>query len=200
MGMPAPSPILPDRSRRDWTVEQLHALPDDGNRYEIVDGALLVTPAPSWLHQGAVGELYVLLSEYARRHGLHCVMAPADVAFSRTSVVEPDVFVTRRRIDGAIPRDFDDVRHLVLAVEVLSPSSMRADRHVKRRLYQREGVEEYWIVDTAHRVVERWRARDEDPEVLGASLAWAPREGAEPLVLDLVGYFRRVHGDEGVAP
>ena len=46
MGMPAPSPILPDRSRRDWTVEQLHALPDDGNRYEIVDGALLVTPAP----------------------------------------------------------------------------------------------------------------------------------------------------------
>ena len=196
MGMPASTPILPDRSRHDWTVEQLHALPDDGNRYEVVDGELLVTPAPSWLHQGAVGELYVLLREYARQHGLHCVMAPADVAFSRTDVVEPDVFVTPRRIDGALPRDFDDVRHLVLAVEVLSPSSIRADRHVKRRLYQRERVDEYWVVDASHRVVERWRPETEVPDVLAESLAWAPAAGAEPLVIDLAAYFRRVHGEE----
>ncbi|MCC6930758.1 MAG: Uma2 family endonuclease [Gemmatimonadaceae bacterium] len=197
--MPAPSPILPDRSRRDWTAEQLHALPDDGNRYEVVDGELLVTPAPSWRHQGAVGELYVLLREYAHRHALHCMIAPAEVPFSRTTVVEPDVFVTPRRADGAPPREFSDVRRLVLAVEVLSPTSLRADRHVKRRLYQREGVEEYWIVDTEHRVIERWCPGTEIPDVLAESLAWSPMPDEEPLVIDLVAYFRRVHGEETAA-
>ncbi len=59
--MPASSPIVPDTSRRDWTVEERNALPDDGKRYEVVDGALLVTPAPSWRHQDAALELAVLL-------------------------------------------------------------------------------------------------------------------------------------------
>jgi len=51
MRMPAPPPLVPDTSRRDWTVEELQLLPDDGNRYELVDGQLLVTPAPTWTHQ-----------------------------------------------------------------------------------------------------------------------------------------------------
>ncbi|MBK8058281.1 MAG: Uma2 family endonuclease [Gemmatimonadetes bacterium] len=91
--MPASSPIVPDISRRDWTVEERNALPDDGNRYEVVDGELLVTPAPTWRHQNAALELAVTLKAYAERRGLQCMIAPADVTFSPRRVVEPDVFV-----------------------------------------------------------------------------------------------------------
>ncbi len=91
------------------------------------------------------------------------------------------------------------MRHLVLAVEVISPSSIRADRYIKRRLYQEEGVEEYWIVEPSMRVVERWRPADEEPEVVAQSLEWRTRQAGEPLVVDLAAYFRRVHGEDGGA-
>ena len=83
---------------------------------------------------------------------------------------------------------------LLLAVEILSPSSARADRYVKRQLYQSEGVPEYWIVDPASRFIERWRPGDDEPEVLTEVLRWAPVEGREALVVDLVGYFAAVGG------
>ena len=191
-------PLLPDRTRRDWTADELRALPDDGNRYEIVDGELLVTPAPSLVHQDAVGELFLLLAPYARRNDLHCILAPAEVRFSPNRVVQPDVFVVPF-IGGRKPARLDDVHRLILAVEVLSPSSARADRHSKRHLYQSQSVPEYWIVDPANRFVERWRPGDDAPEVLLDSLTWTPREGGEPLVIDLAAYFRRVHGEDGGA-
>jgi len=191
--MPAPSPLVPDTSRRDWTADELELLPDDGNRYEIVDGELLVTPAPSWTHQGAAFELAVTLKSYAELQGLQCILAPADVTFSPSRVVEPDVFVVPL-VDGRPAARFEDVGRLVLAVEVLSPSTARADRQVKRRLYQSQGVPEYWIVDADVRLVERWRPGDAEPAMLRESLAWQPREGVEPLVIDLTGYFRKVVG------
>ena len=195
MAMPAPLSITPDRSRRDWTAEELALLPDDGNRYEIVDGELLVTPAPTWTHQGAAGALYRLISAYAEPLGLFCLIAPADVAFSRRTVVEPDVFVVPRRDDGALPRDFREAGRLMLAVEILSPSSARADRFVKRAAYLANGVPDYWIVDTANRFVERWRPGDETPEVLVDTLAWQPVTDMPPLVIELSAYFRQVHGE-----
>ena len=123
MAMPVPPPLVPDTSRRDWTVDELALLPDDGNRYEIVDGELLVTPAPSWTHQEAAGLLYRRLSAYVEPLGMYCLIAPADVPLSRRTVVEPDVFVVPRRGDGALPHDFSEARQLTLAVEILSPSS-----------------------------------------------------------------------------
>lgn len=194
MVMPARPLLVPDTSRRDWTAGELALLPRDGNRYEIVDGELLVTPAPSWTHQGAVGELFVMLRSYARGLGLHCLIAPADVLFSRTTVVQPDLFVVPLRSDGSIPLDFAQAGRLLLAVEVLSPSTARADRQVKRAAYQSEGVPEYWIVDPTNRFVERWRPGDDEPEVLVESLAWQPREGVPQLVIDLREYFGRVNG------
>jgi len=194
MVMPAPPSLVPDTSRRDWTVEELALLPEDGNRYEIVDGELLVTPAPSWTHQEAVAVLVELLRPFARRHGLHCIFAPADVPFSRTTVVEPDLFVVPLLPNGSRPRDFAEAGRLLLAVEVLSPSSMLADRFVKRVAYLANGVPDYWVVDTANGLVERWRPGEEDPEVLLESLEWAPRDGEEPLVIDLPAYFRGVLG------
>ncbi len=193
MAMPAPSSILPDVTRRNWTVEERNALPDDGNRYEVVDGELLVTPAPSWLHQRAVRELSVRLQTFAEGLGLECIFAPADVTFSPRRVAEPDVFIVPL-VDGRPAARFEEVGRLVLAVEVLSPFSVRADRDVKRRLYQSEGVPEYWIVDPANRFVERWRPDDDAPEILIEALTWQPREGVSPLLIDLPAYFSRVHG------
>ena len=194
MAMPALPPLLPDRSRRDWTVDEVRALPDDGNRYEVIDGELFVTPAPSWLHQQAAMEFLFLVRPYAHRCALDCYIAPAEVAFSPRRSVEPDLFVVPR-MDGRRATHFEEVQRLVLAVEVISPSSARADRYRKRHLYQSEDVPEYWIVDPDARFVERWRPGDDAPEIVVESLAWAPRENVEPLVIDLAGYFRRVHGE-----
>jgi Uma2 family endonuclease len=195
MAMPAFTPPALDRSRRDWTVEEVRALPDDGNRYEVIDGELFVTPAPSWLHQHAAIELCLLVRPFADSCGLDCILPPAEVAFSRRRSVEPDLFVVPR-IDGRRATHFDEVKRLVLAAEVISPSTARSDRYKKRHLYQSEGVPEYWIVDPGARFVERWRPGDEEPEILIESLAWAPGDGVEPLVIDLPAYFRRVHRDD----
>ena len=194
MAMPASPPLLPDRSRRDWTVDEVRALPDDGNRYEVIDGDLLVTPAPSWLHQQAAMEFLFLVRPYAHRCALDCYIAPAEVAFSPRRSVEPDLFVVPR-MDGRRATHFEEVQRLVLAVEVISPSSARADRYRKRHLYQSEDVPEYWIVDPDARFVERWRPGDDAPEILVESLAWTPQEDVEPLVIDVAALFRRVHGE-----
>ena len=194
MAMPASPPLLPDRSRRDWTVDEVRALPDDGNRYEVIDGELFVTPAPSWLHQQAAMEFLFLVRPYAHRCALDCYIAPAEVAFSPRRSVEPDLFVVPR-MDGRRATHFEEVQRLVLAVEVISPSTARADRYRKRHLYQSEDVPEYWIVDPDARFVERWRPGDDAPEILVESLAWTPQEDVEPLVIDLAALFRRVHGE-----
>ena len=77
---------------------------------------------------------------------------------------------------------------------ILSPSTARADRHVKRRLYQRERVPEYWIVDVDARLIERWRPEDERPEILAEQLEWRPDPAHPPLTIDLPAYFRDVTG------
>ena len=83
----------------------------------------------------------------------------------------------------------------MLAVEVLSPSTARADRQVKRRLFQRQGVAEYWIVDLDARLIERWRPDDERPELLAETLVWQPPSEAEPLEIDLPRFFGEVMGE-----
>lgn len=192
--MAMPAPVLPDTTRRDWIVEEVNALPDDGNRYEVIDGELFVTPAPSEMHQDAVGELYLQLRAYADPLNLHVFFAPTAVTFSARREVQPDLLVLPT-LDGARARAFRDVRRLALAVEVLSPSTTRADRYVKRRVFASEGVPEYWIVDPAMRLIERWRPGDEEPEVLLDALAWQPASDVAPLMIDLRAYFRAVHGE-----
>ena len=178
-----------------WTVEEVRALPDDGNRYELVDGELLVTPAPSWRHGDAVLALVRALDRYVAAHAIgHLKIAPQDVTWGRRTVVEPDLFVVPL-VEGRRPRTWEEVGRLLLAVEVLSPSSAHADRVVKRRLYQREGVPEYWLVDVDARVVERWRPADERPELLTDALEWRPDPAHPVLVVDLAAYFAEVTGE-----
>lgn len=145
-----------------WTYEDYLDFPDDGKRYEIVDGEVYVTPAPLIRHQGIVGWLFVRMYEHVREHGGGRVfVAPVDVVLSPTDVVEPDVVfvadadthrITRANIQGPP----------TLAVEVLSDP--RHDRVRKRRLYARFGVVEYWLVDPDGERVEVYRlAGDQYP-------------------------------------
>lgn len=130
---------------RDLDLEDLLATPDDGNRYEVLDGALVVTPPPGTTHQDAVLELAVLVRHAARARGLHTFVAPVAWRISPGQVPEPDLLVvapeaiTERAIT-APP---------VLVVEVLSPSNRGRDLSEKRRIYADGGATWYWIVDPA---------------------------------------------------
>ena len=178
--------------RTDWTVEMLAKLPDDGCRHEVIDGELFVTLAPSYLHQRAIAGLFRLIEPYAEQVGLDTLFAPVAVTFSEQREVQPDVLVIPKRADGHRATRFSDVGRLILAVEVLSPSTERVDRREKRRLYGQESVAEYWIVDTSARCFERWRPESELPEVLGNTISWQPLPSHEPLQIDLIAYFRRL--------
>lgn len=185
MGMPATTPIR-------WTAEMVRALPSDRNRYEVIDGELYVTPSPALRHQYAAGELYYLLRLYLSEHPIaQAVSAPSDVEFDWQNMVEPDVFVLPL-VKGRRPRSVEEAESLLLAVEVLSPSSARSDRNSKRKLYQRFRVPQYWIVDLDARVVERWRPDDERPEILTDAVDWQPDAIRPPFVVDLPAFFARV--------
>lgn len=190
MGMPA----LLDP---EWTADLVRSLPDDGNRYEVLDGELCVTPAPASRHQAVVEELFVTLRTWAHhRKAARVRLSPADIEFSPRRLLQPDLYAIPWT-DRA-PSDWSESRALVLAVEVLSPATARADRHRKRRIYQSERVDEYWIVDPEARLVERWRPDDERPEIIADILRWSPLE-SESLELDLTGFFRTALGDESTA-
>ena len=130
---------------------------------------------------------------YVIAASMQILVAPSAVRFSPRREVQPDLLV-RPLVNGKRARSFREVARLELAVEILSPSTTRADRYQKRELYQSEQVPEYWIIDLASRLVERWRPDDTAPEELLESLSWQPRAEMAPLVIDLVEYFRVVHG------
>jgi Uma2 family endonuclease len=187
MGMPAVEP-------RRWTAAEVQALPEEpGKRFECVDGALLVSRSPSRAHQIALALLMTALTDYARRDNRALVLpAPLDYVLDPFTVVQPDITVVPTPA-GRAPRRDEESEPPVLFVEVLSPGTARYDRVVKRSRYQREGVE-YWIVDVEARLIERWTA-DERPEVLTERLTWRLGGHPDEFVLDVPGYFARVHGE-----
>ena len=175
-----------------WTVADLAGLPDDGQRYEVIDGELFVTPAPSLRHQDAIAALHLLLAPYVAKERIgHLVFAPADVTFSPRRGVQPDLFVASL-VNGRRPRESSEIRGLLLAVEVLSPSSVRADRVVKRALYRDEGVAEYWLIDLDARAVERSTPADSKVKIIAETLSWRPKVAASPLTIDLKRYFAEI--------
>jgi Uma2 family endonuclease len=178
----------------EWTVDMVRALPDDGNRYEVIDGELFVTLSPSLMHQNAVLELALLVAPYVREHAVgRAVISPADVlVYGPRKFVQPDLFVVPL-VNDAPARAWTEVGRLLLTVEVLSPSTERTDRGRKRRVYKEKGVPEYWIIDTDARTVERYRP-DDSFEIVAESLDWRPEHDVTPLMIDLPAYFDRVHG------
>jgi len=175
-----------------WTVDMVQALPDDGQRYEVIDGELFVTPSPSARHQDAVLCLAVRIKRYLGGHRVgHVFVAPGDVEFDGRNLVQPDVFVVPLVSDRA-PESWDKAGRPLLAVEIVSPSSGAADRVRKRDLYRRQGIPEYWIVDLDARVIERWRPGDERPEILSERISWQPEGAAEPLTIELPEFWGEV--------
>lgn len=140
---------------RALTRSDLDAMPDDGHRYELIDGTLIVTPAPSRRHQTVSFRLGVVL-DAACPKDLQVLAAPFDVALADDTVVQPDLLV-------ALRSDFTE-RDLpvapLLAIEVLSPSTRRVDLTLKRSRYEAAGCPSYWVVDPDGPSLTAWELRD----------------------------------------
>jgi Uma2 family endonuclease len=158
---------------RPLTRADLQKMPDDGHRYELLDGVLLVSPAPRPLHQRAVGRVYRLLLD-ACPADCEVFVAPLDVVLADDSVLEPDVVVARQ-VDVT---EQDVSGPPVLAVEVLSPSTRRVDLLLKRSRFEAAGVPAYWVVDPDEPSVIAWTLR------AGVYVEAGRARGAEPLTLD----------------
>jgi Uma2 family endonuclease len=188
VGMPAQ--VAPPRR---WTLDEFYRERDAapaGDRWELVDGEVLVTPSPHWSHQRTDFQLGMLLAAYVRSQRIGEVfLPPLDVLLEPKLVLQPDILVVP---NGLLLKRSDVVSRLLLAVEILSPSSARHDRIRKRPVYQRNRVPEYWVVDDQSRSVERWRPDDKRSELISAVLEWHPDGATEPFVLDLPEFFAEV--------
>lgn len=137
---------------RPLTAADLEAMPDDGHRYELIDGTLIVTPSPAVPHQRIVGNLYMALRAHAPQH-LEVMLAPLDITVSEFTVLQPDLLVAGR--EALVGRKM--VGLPVLAVEVLSPSTRLIDLNLKKAAFERAGVECYWVVDPDSPAVTVWQ-------------------------------------------
>ncbi|MBV9881077.1 MAG: Uma2 family endonuclease [Gemmatirosa sp.] len=178
------------------TADMVRALIDEERawpRYETLYGELVVTPSPRIPHQEIAGELFGELRAYLQRERIgKAFTAPADISWGRTDVlVQPDVFVVP--IDDArAARAADDwavIRHLLLAVEILSPSTARRDRFAKRRLYQQQGVPLYWVLDADDRSAAVWTPEAELPQVERERLVWHPAGASTSFTVALAALY-----------
>jgi Uma2 family endonuclease len=188
--------VMASKARR-WTAVAVRDLIQEDRawpRYEVVDGEMLVTPAPSWQHQATVVSLVIRLQPYVDAWSLGRVFtSPADIEFNDATLVQPDVFVVYP-FDGRTAKSWKEVGKLMLAIEIVSPSSRKTDRFTKRLLFQRDRIHEYWIVDLDRREVERWRSDDPHPERSTQALPWHPPGAAQPLTIDLPAMFDEIVG------
>ena len=175
-----------------WTADMARRLPDDGNRYEVVYGELLVTPAPRPWHQTLVLRLAAALQAYLEQHsgiGIAFV-SPADISWGDDVLLQPDAFVAP--VEQARGLDWRGIRDLLLVAEVLSPTTPRHDRFTKRRRYQEAGIPLYWIVDGDAWQVEVWTPDDAFPRIERDRLQWQPEGAGAPFTLLLEELFRPI--------
>ncbi|MBA4071755.1 MAG: hypothetical protein C0497_07975 [Gemmatimonas sp.] len=185
MGMPA-------TTDRYWVPADLEQFPEgDGCKYECIDGELLVTPAPRFDHGHALQCLALALTA--------AIGSPKRVFYGvlglrpePNAVVEPDLMVFRDPMSRRTK--LDDTAGVAVLVEVLSPSTAKRDRGIKRRFYQRARIAEYWIVDLESRLVERWRPDDARPQVLHNDLTWVDSATDTECHIDLAAFFDEVCG------
>jgi Uma2 family endonuclease len=163
----------------------LHALPDDGNKYELVRGELFVTPAPTTGHEGILARLSAILTPYVLAQRLGLVYHPRSVVRFQGSEAEPDLMVRASLSPGM---SWDHAPTPTLVVEVASPTTYRRDRKQKRSLYLDAGVAEYWIVDGDARTFTV--VRPDQPDAVERDVVrWHPAAASEPLLVPLVDVF-----------
>lgn len=179
--------IMGMAATRAWTVAMLDALPDDGQRYELIDGVLHVTPAPSDVHQLVAAAFHRRLHDFLRPTSLgRAMISPADVrkADRTRNRVQPDVFAVRL-IDHKRPPYPYAIADVLLAIEIESPGNPLYDYHTKRELYLGNGVAEYWVVNPEARIVSRFRSRDDPGEVFSKRISWQPADIQSVMEIDL---------------
>ncbi|MGH8569617.1 MAG: Uma2 family endonuclease, partial [Gammaproteobacteria bacterium] len=161
-----------------WTLEELHSLPDDGNKYELVRGELFVTPPPTGGHETILARLTRILEPFVRAQKLGLVYHPRAVVRFEGSEVEPDLMVREPPPGPDLVWERWPVPLLV--VEVLSDSTRRRDRGHKRTFYLDVGVAEYWIVDPEQRTISA--VRPEQDDLVGREqFSWIPAGADQPL-------------------
>ena len=167
-----------------WSLEELHSLPDDGNKYELIHGELFVTPAPTMSHETILARLTRVLDPYVARHGLGYVFHPRAVVRLRPrSEVEPDLYVSH---PGS---SYDDAPIPSLVVEVHSPYTRRRDQEQKRRFYLEDvKVPEYWMVDPKRRTITVARPGHPDMDC-DMQVSWRPAGADEALTVDVQSLF-----------
>lgn len=171
--------VMP-REYAEWTVDDLERLPDDGLRYELLDGILLVSPAPSRTHQRAAFNLGIVLHQRCP-DVMEVVAAPLDWQPDTRTSLEPDVMVLSDRDLTTSVAD-----SMVLAVEVLSPSSRRKDAVYKFSKYQDEGVPSYWIIDPDEPSITAYELRDGRYVMIGEATADTPLALELPFPVTIV--------------
>ncbi len=151
-----------------WRYADYLRLPDDGKRYEIIEGVLYVANAPGYDHQFTIAEITYHFQVFVREHKLGRVLnSPFEVHLSeRSRPVQPDILVLTNEQQPPPGTDFFDGTP-TLIVEVISPSSMRLDRHTKFDAYERAGVAEYWLADPKTRSVEVYVLSNSEYALLG---------------------------------
>lgn len=170
-----------------FTIDMLDDFPDDGTRYELLEGSLIVTPAPSLQHQIVATRLAALLID-AVGDEAH-VVAVGAIQRGDNTQLQPDLLV----LPASYPptTNWRDVHGWWLAVEVMSPSSRVYDREVKRAAYLALGVEEYWLVDLRTRSIEVWKPGEATGTTANDVLEWRPRSISRTVILDLANVFLR---------
>lgn len=163
-----------------YTVDDIAAWPEDGHRYELLDGVLLVTPSPALPHQVVATRIAAALTEFTARSPGILVSAPGVVTAPPATELQPDILVFRRPAHG---ERWTGVTEYLLAVEIESPSSRIYDRDFKRLAYQALGVQTVWRVVIDVRTVYVTEAGSEDEVARVEQVAWAPEEVTEPLTL-----------------
>ncbi len=175
--------MIPQTHPVKFTYEDYLLFPDDGKRHEIIEGEHYMTPSPTTKHQRILGKLFRILSQFVDERKLgEVLVAPCDVIFSDLDVVQPDLLfvstekghlVTEKNIQGAPD----------LLIEILSDATRKTDEIIKRKLYERHGVREYWIVDPELETVKVYRTSPEGGYTRAAELA---REAGDALTTPLL--------------
>lgn len=187
---PGPQLMVMAVSLRRYTVDELDAFPSDGNRYELLDGVLFVTPAPGPIHEEVVARLCALLGRHLEPWPEVHFAPRSEVALPPKNRIEPDLLVYRA---DRLPSAWVDVADRWLAVEVASPSTRTYDRTYKLDGYLAMGVREVWLVDPAERVVTVGRPGGE-VVMARSEVIWAPPDPVAPFRLDLAKLFRGLSG------
>jgi Uma2 family endonuclease len=160
--MPGSDPVDPVRSGVKLTYDDFVLFPDDGKRHELIDGEHYVTPSPNIRHQRISGNLHLLIGTWLEEHPTgQLFYALLDVVFSNVDVVEPDLLYMSNERAAQVMTSLHVKGVPELVIEIASPGTRKRDETIKRRLYERFGVTEYWVVDPDLDLIRIYRRNGE---------------------------------------